>query len=244
MTDRKKSTVLADHHRQGKRLIPPIMRLNNIVEVSFRDTKIPELVWMSAIFNHVPDREAVRGIIEFLIACNSEINDEKKAPPLSFLSNFLILTAEQKKKIVESESCKSYLPFLREHLWHQMQLLDDYPLAFIFEQRPDRDRLVAIERLKKDVAGLLDRYADQATKVQTTAVVAMMATDKMFIAKHIDFPHPDVIFTAPDSSDAKRVASFVRATLNAGAQLDADAELAKSWVESFWSQAFNLEGCF
>ncbi len=59
---KKKKGILSDHHRKGKRLIPPLMKLGNIEETSFKDSKIPELVWMSAIFNRASDKAAVSAL--------------------------------------------------------------------------------------------------------------------------------------------------------------------------------------
>lgn len=241
MTNKSKG-VLADHKREGKRLIPPMMRLTNIVETSFRDTKIPELVWISALFKRASNKHAADGVIEFLVACQKAIADDE-APHLSFLSNFNSLPDRHKQLITSDPDCARRIPFLQHHLWHQHALLDRYPLAFIFPNRPEFDRAEAIRLLKEDVEALLDRYTPHATKVQTTAVFAQMATGKMFIHESIDFPDPNTIFTKPESDEAKRVASFVRASLNAGADMVSDGGVSKTWTDDFWAQTFVLEGC-
>lgn len=242
MKEQKKKGVLADHKREGKRLIPPMMRLPNVVETSFRDTKIPELIWISALFNRAQDKAAVDGVVEFQITCQKAIAIDD-APPLSFLSNFDRLSASQKNAIVSDSDCSKWITILQKELWHQHMLFDRYPLAFIFPDRHESDRTEAIARLKQDVHGLLDRYSHHATKVQTIAIVAMMDTGKMYINKSIDFPDPNLIFTNPDSLEAQRVASFARAGLNAGTNMDTDNDVANRWVDDFWSQTFKLEGC-
>lgn len=242
MNNSRRKGVLSDHQRKGKRLIPPLMRIGNIEETSFKDSKIPELVWMSAIFNRSPDKVAVDGIIGFQVACREAL-DADDVPHLSFLSNYNRLSNEQKDRIVRNEKCQKAIPFLQGHLWHQHAIFKDYPLSFIFPDRPKYDHASALERLKLDVDTLLDRYTAHATKVQTTAVVAMMATGKMFVHERIKLPSPNAIFTNPDSEDAKRVASFARATLNAGGNpLEAKPE-AERWISEFWARCFVLEGC-
>lgn len=242
MKKQTRKGVLADHQRVGKRLVPPIMQLENLVETSFRDSKIPELFWISALFNRLPNKAAVDGIVEFQIACQKALSTDD-APSLSFLSNFDKLSDIQKAIIVSDPECLKWIPLLQRELWHQHVLLDRYPLAFIFPDRPAYDRAEAIVRLKQDVHELIDRYSPLATKVQTTAMVAMMASGKMFIHESIDFPDPNSIFTNPESPEARRVASFVRASLNAGTNFDTDDDIAKRWVDDFWSQTFKLEGC-
>ena len=128
-------------------------------------------------------------------------------------------------------------------MWHQYALFNQYPLAFIFESSNDFDRNEALVRLKEDVSELFDRRSHHATKVQTTAVFAMMATGKMILNSTIDFPDPDRIFDSPDSPEARIVASFVRASLNAGNNMDTDTVIATKWIEGFWDQSFKLERC-
>ncbi|WP_394374945.1 hypothetical protein [Stutzerimonas frequens] len=242
MNAKKRKGVLSDHYRKGKRLIPPLMRIGNIQETSFKELMIPELVWMSAIFNRASDRSAVEGVIDFQIACREAL-DSADAPHLSFLSNFNRLSDTQREKILLSEKCQKILPFLRHELWHQNAVFDSYPLSFIFSDRPEYDRSLALERLKLDVDSLLDRYTPHSAKVQTTAVVAMIATEKMFLDEQIDLPDPNTIFTSPGSDDAKRVASFARATLNAGSSFVEGQAEAEKWVSAFWTTCFFLEGC-
>lgn len=235
--------VLRDHKKVGQKFIPPLMQLHNMKETSFRDNILPCLIWLSAIFLRNPDRQSVHYIIEFLIKCKGILNDDK-SPALVFLNNFDKLTAEQKGRISEGIEDQAMLDFLRESLVHQHHLLEDYPLGFLFEDYVyGVDREEALEHLKEDVSALLDRYTMHSTKVQTTAFVSMTATGKLFLSSAIDLPDFNSIFTAPDSDESKRVASFVRANINAGAGFQ-DAEGGENeWSKSFWSQCFDLEAC-
>lgn len=242
MNKKAKKGVLSDHQRQGKVLIPPMMQLPNLVETSFVDTKIPELIWISGLFNWTDDRSAVNCVIEFQLACQKATNS-KQIPSLSFLSNFDRLSEEQKSSILSDAECSHWTEKLREALWYQYALLERYPLAFIFHDRQDFDRDEALVRLKEDVQSLFDRRSHHATKVQTTAVVGMMATGKMVLNSSVGFPNPNRVFDAPDSPDARVVAAFVRASLNAGNNMDTDVAVAARWADDFWKQAYNFEGC-
>lgn len=235
--------VLRDHKKVGQKFIPPLMQLPNMKETSFRDNILPCLIWLSAIFLRNPDRQSVHYVIEFLIKCKGILNDDK-SPALVFLNNFDKLTAEQKGKISEGIEDQAMLNFIRESLVHQHHLLEGYPLGFLFEDYVyGVDREEALEHLKEDVSALLDRYTMHSTKVQTTAFVSMTATGKLFLSSAIDLPDFNSIFTAPDSDESKRVASFVRANINAGAGFQ-DAEGGENeWSKSFWSQCFDLEVC-
>ncbi len=242
MNKKAKKGVLSDHQRRGKVLVPPMMQLPNLVETSFSDTKIPELIWISALFNWTDDRSAVNAIIEFQLACQKATNSDQ-LPYLSFLSNFDRLSEDQKHAILLDAECCRWIEVLKKALWHQHILFERYPLAFIFQDQVYDDRDEALVRLKGDVEELFDRYSHHSTKVQTTAVVGMMATGKMFLNSSINFPDPNRVFDAPESPEARMVASFVRATLNAGNNMDTDVAVAARWVNDFWMQAYTLEEC-
>ncbi|ELT7227034.1 hypothetical protein Q4K74_003644 [Vibrio cholerae] len=148
--------ILRDHKKVGQKFIPPLMQLPNMKETSFRDNTLPCLIWLSAIFLRNPDRQSVHYVIEFLVKC---------------------------KDILDGIENQAMLNFLRESLVHQHQLLENYPLDFLFEDYAyGVDKEEALEQLKEDVSALLDRYTMHSTKVQTTAFVSMTATGKLFLS--------------------------------------------------------------
>jgi hypothetical protein len=238
-----KEKILKDHKKVGKKFIPPFMQLSNLVETSFRDNTLPCLVWVASMFLRNSDRATVNCIIEFLVECK-EILDDKKSPPLIFLNNFDRLNIEQKNKILRNLKNRNHLKLLRENLYHQNFLFNKYPLSFIFAgYQYDIKKNIALEMLKEDVSSLLDRYTLHSTKVQTTAFVSMTATGKLFISSEIEMPDFNSIFTDPESDEGKKVASFVRANITAGAAFQDREGVKNNWSESFWEQAFKLENC-
>ncbi|WP_417535588.1 hypothetical protein [Methylophaga sp.] len=235
--------VLTDHKKVGQRLIPPFMQLDNLKEVSFKNNTLPCFIWVSALLLRLHDKLAVHCLIEFLQECHEIINDEK-SPPLIFLNNFDKLESAKKTEVVKKVKKKDNLRVLRENLCHQDFLLKNYPLSFLFDDyKYEIDHGVALEMLKEDVSALLDRYSSHATKVQTTALVSMAATGKLFISSEINIPDFNVIFTHPESDEAKEVASFVRASINAGAGIQDIEGGENNWSNNFWEQVFHLEKC-
>ena len=240
----KKSKKFLDGHKKvGKKLIPPMLQIPNMVMTSFRDDRLPDLIWLAPFFLRVNDKVAVHSTMEFLVTCKEILNDDT-APPLVFLSNFNKLTNPQKQSLIDNLSAKPVLSVIHEQLKHQNFLFHDYPLNFLFgsfNQEVERDQCVT--NLEEDVDTLLDRYSSIATKIQVTTVVSMMVTGKMFISGKIDMPDFNSIFTCPDSDEAKRAASFARANLNAGFAFDSDGLETNTWSKSFWKQSFSFTGC-
>lgn len=236
-------SVLRDHKKVGQKLIPPLMQLPKLKETSFRESTLPCLVWVSAIFLRKNEKQAVRYIIEFLKKCQ-DILGEDKSPALIFLNNFDKLTQSQKDELIRKFNDDEILNFLRESLVHQYHLLANYPLSFIFKGYTyGVDREEALDLLKEDVSALLDRYSLHSTKVQTTAFISMTATGKLKMSSKIEMPDFNSIFTAPDSPESKRVASLVRAMINGGAGFQDEEGGENDWSKLFWNQCFDLEEC-
>lgn len=239
----KPREVLQDHKKVGRKLIPPLMQLPNLKEVSYRENTLPCLIWVSAIFLRSHDKDAVHKIVNFLIQCK-EILDDEKSPALIFLNNFDKLNDEQKSRILNNFNDDNLLEFLRSNLVHQFNLLEKYPLAFLFEgYKYGIEREEFIDMLKEDVDSLLDRYSLHSTKVQTTAFVSMTATGKLFINSNIELPDFNSIFAAPESDESKKVASFVRTNMIAGAGFGDTEGGENAWADEFWRQVFILEKC-
>jgi hypothetical protein len=235
-----KSNILGDHKRVGKRLIPPMMQLPNMVATSFRDEVLPDLIWLPAMFRKLEDRMAINLYIDFVKLCSASWGDDEKSLPLIKLGNFDELTLVDKNSILTRFNNWPGRKLFLSTLGYQAKLFPDYPLQFLFDEEWRRgDELVA--QLKDDVSSLLDRYSQMATRVQVTALVALLASGKMFFTKDVEIPDFDAIFTSPDSDAARRAASFARATLNGGAGLDEGN--SDRWVKSFWHQSHYFSGC-
>jgi hypothetical protein len=239
----KKRKLLEGHKRVGKKLIPPMLQLPNLVFTAFRNDILPDLIWMSPFFLRGDDRTAVNSIMEFLDACKTILNDEN-APALVYLSNFNKLTDHQKEMLVNGLASKPILNFLIDKLGHQNLLFHDYPIKFLFgDINEELDRSQCIKYLEEDVDTLFDRYSAIATRIQVTAIVAMMSTGKMIVSSKIELPDFNAIFTHPDSDEAKHAASFARANLNGRFGFDSEESTANTWPKCFWRQSFGLSGC-
>lgn len=243
----KKKPVLSDHKRAGKRLIPPILQLPNVVPTSFVDDRLPDLIWVSSIFRMAHPKVAVRLIIDFVKLCSNFTKEKNES--LVFLTNFGDLGTVEKTLIRDNLKGSPMLGMLRRTLGHQNSVLERYPLAFLFDEGCVLEsRVEAVKELKEDVELLLDRYESHATKVQVTALVAMMATGKIMISSEIDLPDFNLIFTDPESDGARRAASFARATLNSGMGFIIEEHTPnlgehRKWTHDFWAQAYLLDGC-
>lgn len=238
--------VLKDHKKVGKEFIPPLMQIDKMRETSFVNDRLPCLIWMSSLYLRLGDRNATKVIVDFIDTAYNCFEGEKIAP-LQYMGSYTTLSDSKKNELYETLRTKPYFNDVLSNLEHQYHLLKSYPLAFLFsEHQYGVDREDAIEMLKEDVEALLDRLSSKATKVQVTAVYAEIISGRMKISAHIDLPDFNAIFKAPESDDAKRVASFARAHINGFAAASFLKEIGvpeNNWPETFWNEAFDLDGC-
>jgi hypothetical protein len=240
-----KGKVLQDHKKVGKKFIPPIMQMEQMRETSFVEERLPCLIWISALYGRLHDKKATEIVVDFVETAHKSCNEDKVAP-LQYLSSFASLSETNKASVRQAIKVKPYFDTLLTTIEHQFHLLNRYPLAFLFsDHQYGVDREDAIQMLKEDVNRLFDRTASHAVKVQVTAMYTQLVTGNMKISAHIDLPDFNVIFTAPESEDAKRVASFARANINGLAPV-LQKELGipcNDWPRLFWNDVFKLDGC-
>lgn len=236
----KNKRVLQDYKKKGTILIPPIKQIPNVQEVSFSDRSLPNLIWLSALFQNLDDKDAIDVSFNFI----NEIYKIKDFPNYQFtcLESFINLNDDSKQKIKNSLS-NSIRNKIFKGLEHLNKLFPNFPLNFLFEDlQSNLSKEQAISKLKFDVEELLDRRTFHATKVQVTAVFLMMVSGKLDIPEHIlsidDF---NKIFLEPNSEGARKVASFARASLNGF--IGFDDSLNNDWADSFWYTSFYLDGC-
>jgi hypothetical protein len=58
-------STIEQHHRQGKRLVPPLANIPKIKPRSWSDNRLPEMLWASLLLTHLP-REQVLDIFREL----------------------------------------------------------------------------------------------------------------------------------------------------------------------------------
>ena len=237
--------MLSGHMRKGKRFIPPIYRLPEVVETNFREEKIPELCWVSSLFLQLSDNQAIELTVELIKACEQRLGKES-TKPLVFIGNYLALSREQISDLMSDSRCQVLFPILGQFLRHHICLLEGHPLAPLVQlESNSRKDAPEVEQLKSDVGELLDRTCLHATKVQATVLISLMATGRLHISSHIPSPDINAIFASPGSEEAEKAAGFVRSTLNAGAgsEFYVHRDRSEIWRKSFWSQAYRLAPC-
>lgn len=233
----------SNYKKERNRLVPPFMEAKWLVETSFIKEKIPEFFWLSSIILQCPGTEGASLAIDFIGTCE-EIIGKYNTKPLVYLSNFLLLTAEQKESLLANAKLRSISAMLSASLQHHLSLIEGYPLGTIVPRQPvPNAREHQIERLKNDVDGLLDRTSLHVTKVLVTWMMALVLTNRMHFPGNSDIPDIPKIFESPSPEEVARIGAFVRSAVTAEHGISVDNEIAKEWRASFWQQCFDISPC-
>ncbi|MEZ5529841.1 MAG: hypothetical protein R3E57_07900 [Porticoccaceae bacterium] len=235
----KKKEVLKGYKKKGAKFIPPMMQIGNIQEVSYLNDALPNLIWMGLVIERYGYRKGVQLIIDFVSIAYEKCAD--KNGNFSYLCYYSKLDLSLKSSIYFELRHKGILYPLQEALAPLSCLFRFFPALFL---KPDFkvDKTPLISRLKTTMKQSMNRYSKMATAIQVTAFYNLAANGKLHIASHIDVPDPNSIFTAPDSDEANRAASFARSNMNTelGFRMD---EISEGWVRDFWLQIYKLESC-
>ena len=118
-------------------------------------------------------------------------------------------------------------------------LLVNYPQSPLkFLGQPDDDP--GLEKLKLLITDLIDRRDKIATFVQSTAVYIYFVNDKLKVFSDSALANFTEIEKFPDTDESKKIASFVRATMNG---MLPTLELPTDWRNYFWDRGRSLEPC-
>lgn len=235
----KARSVLKDHKKKGSRFIPPLLQLENMQEVSYLNDALPNLIWMGLIFEKFGHKMGVDLINQFVTVAYEKCGDI--TGNFSYLCYYSNLDISLKSSIYMELRSRNILYPLQDAIAPLPCLFNNFPARFL---KPDFkvDESTLLPRLKYVMKNCIDRYSKMSTAIQVTAFYNLGTNGKLHIASHIDVPDPNTIFTAPNSDEAKRAASFARTNINAELGFRKE-DVSKGWVRDFWLQIYNLDKC-
>lgn len=235
----KKKRVLEGHKRKGARFVPPLMQIENMQEVSYINDALPNLIWMGLLFDRFGYRKGVDLSNRFVTTAYDICKNEKGN--FSYLCYYSKLDISKKAAIYRSLKSEGILYPIQDAVAPLSCLFNYFPALFLIPDfQVDKTALVPI--LKRTLKEAMNRYSTMSTAIQVTTIYNLATNDKLRIASHIKVPDFDSIFTAPDSDEAKRAASFARTNLNGELGYRKD-EISQGWVRDFWLQIFRLGDC-
>lgn len=222
------------HKREGKRLIPPLAQISQMQLHSWRDDRLPQMIWTALltllkrkgyleIFRSVAHQgqelgKAFDGRLEHsaLAKLEPDVFDKLLAP---------VLHSAEAKAVLNPLLLFDQLP--DKHHWerHITKPADATPL----------------EEVARAVAQTSFHQSEAATDIRWLRVLSMIAADRM------KFPHEmaervQEIFEFPYRGDLRQVRPSIRATEGAFANPEMGG-VDDKWPEEFWRECWEHTHC-
>lgn len=240
-----KQRVLVDHHRVGKRFVPPFLhKLGQFGEVNWPDCILPELLWIGLLNRHLGFKE---GTNLALSLAKAAVETFDELPKLWFAptSSYGALTVEQRRMVTRTLKEFRHLDSLRKAIIPLGAFYPDCPLNFLFEGKlPEpKDSKEHLEELKEVVSSLFDRWDTPATRVQANAIYIAFVTGKLKVAAGTPLANFPAVADFPHTEESKIIASGARAMVNGFFGGEGLYDKSSFWPEYFWNRGLELEPC-
>lgn len=232
----KNTKVLKDHKQQGKRFIPPLLRLGNAKETSYVQVIIPEIMWMALLHKKFGLQLGTHLALQ-LVTVTSNTSSSTKC--FSFISSFELLTDVEKEKILTQLQSLNMLDQLRDGLRNFMLTYPECPLLFLFDDLKGEMNLASI---KETLSELYDITGRPATFMMANVIYFLGAMGRLAIVKDTALSKLPELVDYPNTALSKMIASGVRASLFAFMH-DPFLNASGNWNRYFWNRGIELEPC-
>jgi hypothetical protein len=226
-------STIDQHHRVGKTLIPPMLKVPKLQHMSWMNERLPEMLWSVLLISDLPRSEALavfRAVAKYI----SEFRDGDLPYDVTHtgLSKLEPETLHALLKvIVPDDRLKKVLaPLL---------VLKDLPARETWAEVLAGSLLVnGWKALEIAAAKTLYHQSQEATDCRWVRVICWMTGGKLILpTKEL----VEEILYYPEYGDPQKVRPTVRAMEGS---LDSALEAKKEWPEKFWSQCLSDTPCF
>jgi hypothetical protein len=237
--------ILGDHRKKGNVLIPPFVdKLSNIREVSWRDTILPELVWLALIHERYGDRESVE-LVTFFTRSVRSIFSESQKRCFFLTSEFYEITPAQQKDIMDRIAVAPETEKIREALKPLYSLCPECPIGFIFRtnERTDLLKESELDIMRAVITKLFNRTERFTTMVQATAIWTAFDAGALVVNEGLALARFPEIQHYPDTAISMKIASGVRASVDIIASSFYQRTNIPTWAPYFWNRGLELSAC-
>lgn len=234
--DRKKrnnNSKIKDHLRQGTNLIAPFRQIDNLKFVSWRDDRLPEMLWAALIVSNINREVALdlfRSVVEYFLKLspNNRPKDmthtELAKLPDDILEEFISIISkrEDSKKALSILTRFNTLP--KVDIWRKVLNLED---------EMDDWSYVELAVIKN-----LDHQSQEATDCRWLRIYYYCCIGKF------STPNMKEILLYPNEGDMRMVRPSIRAAENGLDTLNGlDGNIEESWAPYFWEECLKNTSC-
>lgn len=234
---KKKRRILDDHQQQGKRFIPPLLRLGKFESVRWQLPILPELLWLALLNESHGLQTGAEVALSLALAAEKAAHGEWFAPT----SAYSILSDEQRRHVLEEVSRNGKIEAVRRPLASLIWFYPECPLKFLFPDGVRHLEAGALSKLKSILGELYYRAEHPAMLMQANAVYIAFVTNLLKVPPHVSLANFPEIAKYPETAESKRVGSMVRATITG--MFGQKYNNSSVWPSYFWNRGLELERC-
>lgn len=237
-----KKRILTDHKKIGKILKPPLTTLNINSDLSWIDSLIPEVIWISLLLDCYGLSVGTEISIEIVKTVTKYEQSDFRI--LAFLSAYETLP-DNTKRSIKDEIKKAGLLEQIQHCYKSFAwFYPMFPLSFLLNKKTLKKDLDVdyLEHFKAVLTELVDKRSQLSTFTIATVVYSQATLGRIVITKDsplLKFPE---IQDYPQTEISRIMASSARALINGvyGMYME---DKNTSWPTNFWNRGIELEKC-
>lgn len=232
--------ILGDHRWQRTTLIPPFIdSFDETLEfVRWNSEMVPELLWVGLLLDELgPHRTA-----DIIKACANEAQKQFSNGGYVLSNDYDKLSQSDFEKLRE-ELDDDIIEDIEQVLGPVAAHYPSIPQANLLEGVTEEDEEDILTWIMGVVSEISMRRSELGMYAQGIYVGTMFETGKLKLASSVDFGDINEVFEYPDTSESKRVASSVRATVSAMWGINSSERDLSDWATRFWERGFDITEC-
>ena len=227
-------STLEAHKREGSQLIAPMMTIPNMQPSSWRNQRLPEVLWAAILVSHLP-REMALDIFRPAAMHALKLRDPR--PGDITHSGITVMPPEVARDLLQT-ICRD--DYARKFLW-SLSLLEELPGRQLWmEFLTGAEDHASWDVLARAIAFTLDHQSQESTDCRWLKVIFTCLKGQLHFPKEaFGTELVEENRNYPNHGDMRKVRPSIRATEGALELMGGHSD----WPNRFWAQCLRDTGC-
>ena len=196
------------HTQRGKLLVPPMMTVPNVELISWRDNRLPEILWAAILITHLPRNMALSIFRRVAVYGRNLRRERQQAPGDITHSGLARIDVDQARELIGLICTDDY----GRHLLASLTLLDELPAQELWQGAIGKEQHAHDWGvLQRAVAATLNHQSQEATDCRWLKVMFLALKGQLVFPAAKFEREIDELLDYPDVGDMGKVRPSVRA---------------------------------